>query len=108
MSGLLEHLPSLGGLALGVLHHGGNALGGWLKERVKSGELDTIERVALQRASYRAWIVHLILLLVLMAGLFWYHHEGDPLADTFRAWTGYGICWAFGGAWSLPWKGAKK
>ena len=105
---IVDHIPGLGGLALGVLHHTVPAVGGWLKERVKSGELETAGRIALQRSSYQAWVVHLILLAILLGAFFWYHSRGDPVASVFQSWTGYGVAWAFGGAWSLPWKGAKK
>lgn len=103
-----EHLPSLGGLALGVLHHGANAATGWLKERQKAGELDEIERVSLQRASYQAWWTHVIVLMALLTAMLWYHHAGDPLAHTFETWAGYGVAWFFGGLWSLPGKGKAK
>ena len=94
---IIDHLPSLTGLALGVLHHGANAATGWLKERQKAGELDKIERVALQRSSYQAWIVHTIVLMFLIAAMMYYHHENDPIASTFQGWAGYGVAWMFGG-----------
>ena len=106
---IVEHLPSLGGLALGVLHHGATAaVTGWLKERQKAGELDEIERVAIQKASYRAWWTHVVILLVLLVAMIWYHERGDALADTFEAWAGYGVAWFFGGLWSLPGKRGSK
>lgn len=102
--GLLDHLPSLGGLALGVFHHGATAFGGWLKERAKAGELDEIERAAVQRASYQAWWTHVVVLVALLCAMIWYHRTGDALASTFEAWAGYGVAWFFGGLWTLPGK----
>ena len=95
---LIDHLPSLGGLALGVLHHGGNALGGWLQERVKSGEIDKVEEATVRNASYHAWITHTVI-LVLISAMVWYDHTGNPLMATFQVWSGYGIAWFFGNLW---------
>lgn len=105
---IIDHLPSLGGLALGVLHHGASAATGWLKERQKAGELDEIERAAIQKASYQAWWTHVVVLFLLLAVMLWYHHTGDPLADTFQAWASYGVAWFFGGLWGLPGKRGSK
>ena len=104
---IVDHLPSLGGLALGVLHHGATALGGWLQERQKAGELDEIERAAVQKASYAAWRTHTVVLVVLLGTMVWYHEHGDALAFTFQAWAGYGVAWFFGGMWNLPGKPKK-
>lgn len=101
MSWLTSHIASaLGGPILGIIGHSTASLTGWLKERVKSGELQDAEAASVQKASYHAssdWEHLIVILSLLTLDVFAYLRDWpDPLIHSLNLWAGMAVAWFFG------------